>query len=127
MLIFFLLSGLDIPTLADVADIANVPSGKIMLPSMNYIGRCTEGCNSLVLKGHVSCLWTIFKPKGTQFSYEELETAIHPVIGDGAFGTVYLGHNIRHSATSVAIKVLNEVCQCMCSLTCTCNEYICHL
>ena len=48
----------------------------------------------------------------TEFSLEELEGATESfktVIGEGAFGTVFLGHNIRNSATSVAVKVLNEV------------------
>ena len=48
----------------------------------------------------------------TQFSLEELEGAtdsFKTVIGEGAFGTVFLGQNIRNSATSVAVKVLNEV------------------
>ena len=36
-IIFFLLSGLDVPTLADDADIADVPSGKIMLSSHTFV------------------------------------------------------------------------------------------
>ena len=47
-----------------------------------------------------------------EFSLEELDHATAgytSVIGEGAFGTVYLGTNIRHSGTSVAVKVLNEV------------------
>ena len=48
----------------------------------------------------------------THFSLEELESATQlftTVLGEGAYGTVYLGHNIRNSATPVAVKVLNEV------------------
>ena len=48
----------------------------------------------------------------THFSFEELKTATDSfknVLGEGAFGTVYLGHNIRQSATSIAVKMLNEV------------------
>jgi serine/threonine protein kinase len=48
----------------------------------------------------------------THFSFEELTTAtdsFRRVHGEGAFGTVYLGQNIRNSATSVAVKMLNEV------------------
>ena len=47
-----------------------------------------------------------------EFSLEELENAtakFTTVIGEGAFGRVYLGKNIRNSGTFVAIKILNEV------------------
>ena len=47
-----------------------------------------------------------------EFSLEELERAtssFSSLIGEGGFGKVYLGTNIRHSGTSVAVKLLNEV------------------
>ena len=49
-----------------------------------------------------------------QFKREELEEATAQfssgrLIGAGAYGTVYLGKNLRNSGTSVAVKVLNEV------------------
>ena len=48
----------------------------------------------------------------THFSFDELKKAtdsFKDTIGDGAFGTVYLGTNIRNSGTTVAVKMLNEV------------------
>ena len=47
-----------------------------------------------------------------EFSYDELKKATNSftkMIGEGAFGKVYLGSNIRNSGTPAAIKVLNEV------------------
>ena len=47
----------------------------------------------------------------TEFSLEELQAAtdsFKTMIGEGAFGTVCLGH-ITNLATSVAVKVVNEV------------------
>ena len=43
---------------------------------------------------------------------EELEDttkSFSHILGEGAYGIVYLGKNIRYSATSVAVKVLNKV------------------
>lgn len=69
-----------------------------------YIVNYTNICIKDIHKNHSF--------SAMEFSLEELDHATAgytSVIGEGAFGTVYLGTNIRHSGTSVAVKVLNEV------------------
>lgn len=48
----------------------------------------------------------------TQFSFEELNIAtdsFKTILGEGAYGKIYMGWNIQNSATCVAVKMLNEV------------------
>ena len=54
-----------------------------------------------------------------QFGKEELEVstlqfALSWLVGQGAYGSVYIGQNMRGSATTVAVKVLDEVQKYMC-------------
>lgn len=49
-----------------------------------------------------------------QFGKKELEVStlqfdLSRLVGQGGYGSVYIGRNLRNSGTTIAVKVLNEV------------------